>query len=277
MNVYRCSVHTHTTFCDGRSTVEEMAASAWAKGVRYYGFSGHSHTPVPHDRENVMPADLTAYRQELLRLRQVYEDRMEILLGIEQDSQTEEAVPDFADYWIGSVHNLYDPAHDEYHAMDWTAEKLERCRDRMFHGDALALAEGYFRDVGEMAERRPTILGHIDLITKLNGEGRIFDETAPRYRAAALGALHRADPEKTLLEINTGAISRGYRTVPYPALFLLREWRSMGGQVILTADAHHAHHVIFGYAQAAELAEAAGFRHGVVLTRKGWQEADLHP
>ena len=36
-------------------------------------------------------------------------------------------------------------------------------------------------------------------------------------------------PVGTLLEINTGAIFRGYRTTPYPAPVLLREGREMGG------------------------------------------------
>lgn len=95
--------------------------------------------------------------------------------------------------------------------------------------DALAMTEGYFRVVGAVAEKRPTILGHIDLITKLNAGNRFFDEESPRYRAAALEALHRTDPNGTLLEINTGGVARGYRTAPYPALFLLREWRAVGG------------------------------------------------
>ncbi len=59
----------------------------------------------------------------------------------------------------------------------------------------------------------------------------------PRYRAAALEALHAADPDATLLEINTGGVARGYRAAPYPALFLLREWRSMGGRSS-SSDAH---------------------------------------
>ena len=29
-------LHTHTTFCDGKNTPEEMVAAAFAAGVRYY-------------------------------------------------------------------------------------------------------------------------------------------------------------------------------------------------------------------------------------------------
>lgn len=43
----------------------------------------------------------------------------------------------------------------------------------------------------------------------------------------------------------------------------------MGGQVILTADAHSAEAVLFGYDQAAEAAKAAGFTESVILTMNG--------
>ena len=92
--------------------------------------------PIPHDAGNVLPADLTEYREQVLRLREEYAGRMEVLLGIEQDSQSVQPVPDWADYWIGSVHNLYDPKTGKYHGVDWDRERLTACRDEMFGGDA---------------------------------------------------------------------------------------------------------------------------------------------
>ena len=270
-----CSVHTHSVLCDGKGTLAEMAAAAFAAGVRFFGASGHSHTEIPYDAGNVLPADPTEYREQVLALRQAYAGRMEVLLGIEQDSQSAAPVPDWTDYWIGSVHNLFDIKTGKYHSIDWDREKLAACRDEMFGGDMLALAEGYYRAVAAMAEKNPPILGHIDLVTKLNRGNTLFNEDDSRCRAAALEALHRADPDATLLEINTGAVSRGYRDAPYPALFLLREWRAMGGQVILTADAHSPEAITFGYAQAADLARAAGYRQSVLLTGRGWEPCPL--
>lgn len=270
-----CSVHAHATLCDGRDTAAAMAAAACAAHVQYFGFSCHSHTPIPADEGAVLPADMTVYRAEVLRLRAEYAGRMEVLLGIEWDSQSDIS-PEGFDYWIGSVHYQRGPG-GAYYAADWGEEHFTACRDALFHGDALGVAEGYFREVARVAAMRPTILGHIDLITKLNAGNRFFDEDAPRYRAAALEALHGADPAATLLEINTGGVSRGYRTAPYPALFLLREWRAMGGKVILTADTHSAGTVTFGYEQAAALARAAGFDRSTLLTLGGPVECPLGP
>lgn len=268
-----CSVHTHSTFCDGKSTMAEMAAAACAAGVRYFGVSSHAHTPIPLDEGFVLPADMTDYRETALRLRAAYAGRMEVLLGIEWDSRSD-VTPEGFDYWIGSVH-YQRGANGRYYAADWGEEAFTACRDELFDGDALAVAEGYFAEVARVAARRPTILGHMDLITKLNAGNRFFDEGAPRYKRAALDALHAVDPRATLLEINTGAMARGYRTAPYPALFLLREWHAMGGRVILTSDSHSADTLVYAYDRAAALARDAGFRRASLLTLAGPVECPL--
>jgi histidinol-phosphatase (PHP family) len=244
-----------------------MAAAAYEAGVRYFGVSCHSHTPLPTDDGFVLPVDMTAYRAAVLALREEYQGRMEVLLGIEWDSQSDIS-PEGFDYWIGSAH-YQKCGNGNYYAADWNEDQFIACRDEAFGGDALAVTEGYFREVERVAAKRPTILGHIDLITKLNGGNKFFDVDAPRYQSAALAALHAADPKATLLEINTGAMSRGYRDAPYPALFLLKEWRNMGGQVILTSDAHSAEAIVYGYDQAVQLAMAAGFTRSALLTPNG--------
>ena len=268
-----CSVHNHADFCDGRDTLTAMAAAASAQNIQYFGISCHAHTPIPDDDGLVLPRDMTAYRAAIAAVRAEYAGRMEVLAGIEWDSWSD-VTPEGFDYWIGSVHYQRSPEGVCY-SMDWKEEQLAACRDAMYGGDALAMAEGYFRAVGRVAEKKPTILGHIDLMTKLNAGNRFFDEESLRYRAAALEALHHADPERTLLEINTGGVARGYRQAPYPALFLLREWRAVGGRVILTADAHCKEHLRFGYDQAAELARAAGFTESAVLTADGAESCPL--
>ena len=273
MTPLACSVHTHADLCDGKDTLEAMAAAAFAAGVRHYGVSCHSHTPLPSDEGYVLPADMTAYRAAVLRLREAYAGRMEVLLGLEWDSQSDVS-PDGFDYWIGSVHYLRG-ANGVCYAADLDPESLIACRDEACGGDGLAVAEGYFREVCRVAAKKPPVLGHIDLITKLNAGNRFFDESAPRYRQAALEALHAADPRATVLEINTGGVARGYRDAPYPALFLLKEWRAMGGRVILTSDSHSTGTIVYGYGQAADLAKAAGFDRSVLLTAGGFVDCPL--
>lgn len=268
-----CSVHTHATFCDGKDTMEDMVAAAYTAGVRYYGISCHSHTPIAQDEGFVLSHDMADYQKTAAQLREQYLGKMEVLFGLEWDSCADVKFEGF-DYWIGSVHYLH-PQNGKYYAIDLDTEVFTACRDEAFGGNVLAMVKEYFEQVSQMAALHPTILGHMDLITKYNAGNRFFDEDSKEYKALALQALQAVDPEKTALEINTGAMARGYRKTPYPALFLLKEWKTLGGHIILTSDAHSADGILYGYDDAISFAKQAGFAKSVLLTKKGFVECPL--
>ena len=91
------------------------------------------------------------------------------------------------------------------------------------------------------------IIGHFDLVTKFNEQHHFFDTAHPRYvnawRAAADELLKAGIP----FEINTGAISRGYRTEPYPAPEIRQYIKDQGGTLILSSDAHNAQNIAFQF------------------------------
>lgn len=265
---FSCSVHTHSTLCDGKASLAQMAEAAYAAGIKHLGFSGHSHTDIPHDQGNVLERGAEEYLAETLRLRELYKGKMEILRGIEWDSCSVDPIPEGLDYWIGSVHNLRGE-DGAYYSVDWRRDSFCACRDRVYGGDIYAMIRAYYEEVARVAAMKPAILGHIDLITKINGDGSFFDESCRDYKKAALSALESIDPVTTLLEINTGAVARGYRSESYPGDFILCAWREMGGRVILTSDAHAPQHLTFGYAEAAERAAKAGFEFLSILTSGG--------
>ena len=55
-----------------------------------------------------------------------------------------------------------------------------------------------------------------------------------------------------LFEVNTGAISRGYRTSPYPQMEFLRELHICGFCAVITSDCHDAEKLDCGFELAAE-------------------------
>lgn len=275
IGIFECSVHTHSTLCDGRDSLAAMAEAACAAGVKHLGFSGHIHTPIPHDEGNVLPFGAKEYFAEAERLKGLYAGRMEILVGIEWDSCSDEAPSESLDYWIGSVHNLRDERTGKFYGIDWNREFFAACRDELCGGDAMAVVRAYYAEVRRVAAMKPTILGHIDLITKLNGDGSLFDEESAEYRQLALSALEAADPKVTILEINTGAVARGYRSEAYPSRFLLEAWREMGGRVIITSDAHRSEQLLFGYAEAAAKAREAGYDSCAILTAEGTADCEI--
>jgi len=78
-----------------------------------------------------------------------------------------------------------------------------------------------------------------------------------------------------LFEVNTGAISRGYRTTPYPDAFLLDALRDMGFGAVITSDCHDRRDLSCFYGEAEELLKAHGFRELWVLTDKGFVPTKL--
>ncbi len=85
----KSSVHCHSTMCDGRNTLQEMASAACAQGLTTLGFSGHSYTQ--RDREYCMSPSRTAqYKATIAKLKAEYKGKVDILCGIEWDSLSED-------------------------------------------------------------------------------------------------------------------------------------------------------------------------------------------
>ena len=78
-----------------------------------------------------------------------------------------------------------------------------------------------------------------------------------------------------IFEINTGAISRGYRTTPYPSAMLLREIVRRGGRITVSADAHRAQDVTCQFAESEALARACGATELWQFNGKGFEPVQL--
>lgn len=228
--------HTHTLYCDGKDTPEELVERAIELGMTALGFSGHEY--APQDADFCMSKeDTAAYIDEVLRLREKYEGNIRIYLGIERDYFGEKDDYPY-DYVIGSLH--YVEKDGVLMSVDYTPEVMETNVEKYFGGNYRAYVERYYQILGAVVEKTGAdIVGHFDLITKFNENNRYFDEEASWYKEAALAALHKAAIHKPVFEINTGAMARGYRTKPYPADFILAEINKLGCPVILSSDCHN--------------------------------------
>lgn len=247
--------HTHTCFCDGKNTPMEMAQSAYEKGMKYLGFSGHGH--MEPDDGWCMAAGASDYRRAVQETKEAFAGRMEIFCGVEQDLYSEGDGSDF-DYAIGSVHMLC--RKGVWLAVDGGPEHLRQGVEAAFDGDAYAMTEAYYEALCQIPERTAAkIVGHLDLPTKLIEKAPLFDPMHPRYLEAAYGAIDRLVKKDMIFEINTGAISRGWRTSPYPMCNLLEYIRRQGGKVMVSSDSHEVSTVDFALDEAARLARDCGF------------------
>lgn len=267
------SVHVHSKLCDGKNTLDEMAVTAWRAGLKTLGFSGHSHTPC--DIEYCMTQSRTAlYKAQVAKLKERYAGKLDILCGLEWDLYSDDD-PTAYDYFIGSAHYVRGPKTGRYYEIDFREADLAACIQDDFDGDGLAVVEAYFDNVRQVAEHKPTILGHFDLIKKINKGNKFFDENSPRYAAAARIALEAAAANGCVLEVNTSSVYRGYREDFFPGEDILRAWKEMGGEVVITADAHEAKALTFGFDEAAAMLKKLGYDHVQVLGKDGFTPCEL--
>lgn len=265
----KSNLHTHTRFCDGKHTAEEVVLAAIDAQMDLLGFSEHSYTGIEGvfgmKREQV-----PLYRAEIERLQGVYGDRIPILLGIEQDYHA--GAPDGAyDYVIGSVHYVH--LDGEYCSVDYSAERTLKTVNEHCGGDIYRYAKEYYDCVARVADATKCgIVGHFDLLNKFNESSPMLDESDPRYVGYALEALDALLEKDVVFEVNTGAISRGYRKTPYPAPFILKRIVEKKGSVMLNADAHHKDHLLCAFDDALERLRACGIRTVMTMTPNGWKE-----
>lgn len=268
----KSNIHTHTTYCDGGATVKEMIAQAIKLNYRSLGFSGHAF--MNFDQSYCMTKEGTQdYIREVRAEAEANADKLEILCGIEQDCFSNEPT-DAYDYVLGACHYVY---KDGVHLpVDESQKVMEQGVKELFGNDYMAYTRQYFHHMAELADNmKPDVIVHFDLVTKFNEGGRFFDESRKEYQYPALEALEALAKKCEIFEINTGAIFRNCRTVPYPAPFLLKAMKDMGLRIILGSDSHAVPSLGFAFDQAAELARSVGYRSAVILTKKGFEEVAL--
>ena len=82
--------------------------------------------------------------------------------------------------------------------------------------------------------RKEAIFKCWDLINKFG----VYDNADETYYHIATEALEEAIRHIPFVEINTGAISRGYRTDPYPHRRFLSFLAEKGAKVVINGDSH---------------------------------------
>ena len=245
------NLHCHTTFDDGADSPEAMVLAAERAGLRSVGIS--LHCPIPGEDEWCCPAEREPQFLDALRaLKEQYAGRIEVFCGLEYDTRAaRRSVPPY-DYIIGSCHFLGG------HAVDNTPAEAEALIARFSSPDRAA--EAYYAQVAALAAMEViSIVGHFDLLTKYDERKSLYDPASPAYRDAAFAAMETLCKAGKIFEINTGAISRGWRTTPYPSPELLRHLRSLGGRICICSDAHAADGIVCAFDAAEALARESGF------------------
>ena len=277
MGIILSSAHVHTTHCDGKTPAWEMAEKAYGMGFVSLGFTSHAAQTFDPGY-CIDPSKEKDYIKEIRDIQKEYAGRMAVYLGIERDLYSCSDPADY-EYFIASVHYFEKP-DKTYVGIDADASELQKYINEYCGGDGLEMAKRYFSMVRDyVLENKPAIIGHYDLVRYNNSNLKLYDEDSKAYRNMALEALRDMSETNALLEVNTGGVARGYMTTPYPADFLLKEWKAWGGEVIVNSDCHNVKLLDAGYDRAVDILRSLGFDHAIRLSsdprKRMWEEIGL--
>ena len=263
--------------------MEEYVESAIAKGFTALGFSSHAPLPLA----NVWTLDderLAVYLNEAERLKAEYADRLQIYKGLEIDyipgSQTP-VDPKYRamnlDYAAASVHSTAGlDRNPEYHCIDGPEEHLEWLLSELHGGSWQNLSEAYFTRVAELLRIGGfAFLGHLDLIKKRNREGNRFDENALWYRSQVTGILDVLAGSGIIMEVNSGAISRGVLDEVYPSPWIIAEAKKRDIPVMINADAHRPGDIDCHFDESRTLLRDIGYEEAWALLDGDWTAVPL--
>jgi len=248
-------LHNHTTLCNhAEGSTIEYIEEAIKQNTKYFGFSDHA--PMDFDKKYRMSfSQMGEYEDNILKLKDIYKDKIDILLGYEVDYidgyLDKRVLEADVDYLIGSVHFIDKWGFDN-------PEFIGRYDDE----DIDEIWQKYFNEIKKMADTKLfDIVGHLDLI-------KVFkflpNKDIVEIAKDALKAIKDAD---MVLELNVA----GYRKPiheAYPSKPLLNEAFKLGIPITFASDAHQPSQVGLFNDQIVQLAKDVGYKECVFIKNR---------
>ncbi|MDW5300552.1 MAG: histidinol-phosphatase [Sedimentibacter sp.] len=276
------NLHTHTTYCDGKFSAEDMILAAVKSNFQSIGISTHGPTPFVSEW-NIQLDKVEKYIDEINFLKRKYKDIIEVFLGMELDyipgigfDETSRSLMKKLDYYIGSIHYLGYFKNGIMWTVDYNIEELLQGINESFNGDARFAVETYYNLISEMAVKyEPPIIGHLEFLKKNNKKNIIFDENDIWYFKAVEKCLDAIKNTSSSIEINTGGIARGYTSEQYPSTFILKMIKERNIPVIINSDAHTIEGIDCKFTEMYKLVKDLGFDSITYLTNEGWKKQKI--
>ena len=256
----RSDFHMHSYHSgDSDTPMEDQIRAALSLGLSSVCFTEHLDMDWPYQNTpdlepGTFDLDLAAYRQEYLRLRDKYRDRLHIFYGVELGLQPHLGDrlgaftadhPEF-DFILGSTH--VSRQMDPYYSIFFEGRTEEEAYRTYFTDSLLSLRA--FHQIDSY--------GHMDYVVRYGpNQDRFY--SYERYRDVIDPILDLLLDHDIALEINTAGLSKGLSQCN-PCTGIVRRYRQMGGQKITVgADAHAPAAVAAGFDTAAAILTEAGF------------------
>ncbi|MEG0310845.1 MAG: histidinol-phosphatase HisJ [Eubacterium sp.] len=279
----KSNYHIHSTYCDGKNTLEEMTLAAMDAGLISIGFTGHM--PLPYKNDWTMTEEkVKDYIAEVKMLKEKYKQDLDIYLGMEIDYFIDEKdISNFAktvipelDFFIGSIHTIGRMKNGIVADIDNTPEIFKSGIDDRYHGSTKEFVKAYYKALGEMVLTiHPDIIGHLDLIKKNNTDQAFFNEDEDWYREATLDCLNQIKESGSIIEVNTGGMIRYGARCLYPSYWIMNEIHRLNIPIMLNGDTHRVEGINYAYDESEILLKKIGFKKIMMRFGDKWKPVEF--
>lgn len=266
--------HTHSNFCDGKSTMVEHIEKANELHLKSLGFS--SHAPVPFDCNWCMKTEkLESYLLEIQKLKSTTNE-LQLYAGLEVDYIPGIVSPDTfsnrLDYTIGSIHFVDAFANGTPWEIDGLHVHFLKGLDEIFYHDYKAAFIRYFELTREMIVTAcPTVIGHLDKMKIQNPDNKFFSEHEKWYQQQIKKTIQTIKDSGAIVEVNTRGIYQKKTSTTYPSPWILELLEHENIPITISSDAHHADDLINEFQSTALLVQKVGFKKIQILSEGEWK------
>ncbi len=258
--------HMHSAFSgDAEVPMEAMIQKAIDLGLTHMCFTEHNDFDFPISEEfpeGTFDLNVDAYLYDLLKYRDKYKDKINILFGIELGVQPQVMRPnsilarsyDF-DFILGSSHlcNGKDPYYPEFYAGRSEEEA---------YGE-------YFESILTNIKKFTNfdVYAHLDYVVRY-GPNKDANYTFAKYRDILDPVLRHLVENSKGLEINTGGVKYGLKEL-HPCTDILKRYRELGGEIItIGSDAHSPEIIANHFDRAADVLKECGFKYYTIFEKR---------
>ncbi len=258
-------LHTHHSG-DSQAPMDDMIKSAIEKGLSEICFTEHMDMDYPKCSDlpdDPFTLDVDAYRDEVLKCKEIYNGRITIKFGVELGMQEHIASQnlnfisqnDF-DFVIASMHLL--DRKDPYYPDFWEDRSSEDVFKRYFESTLENLKA--FDDYD--------VLGHLDYATRYAPDSKQIYSYS-RFSSYIDPILSHLVNENKGLDLNSKLLYADISSNPNPSPDIIRRFKELGGKIItFGSDAHKPDPIACGFDKMRSIALECGFTEYYTFDRR---------
>jgi histidinol-phosphatase (PHP family) len=162
------------------------------------------------------------------------------------------------------------------YCIDSSKEEFESALKVLFNNDIKRLVAKYYDTVVEMISYAPPdIIGHLDVIKKLNVNDRYYSEEESWYQKMVNEVIMAISKSKCVLEVNTRGFYKSITPDFYPSRRILEKCVEADIPVTISSDAHHPNELDLNFLDVVAILKELGYRHIYQFDIGKWSRVEI--